>query len=121
MAEPPAPSPTTIGALWKVLSTPWNIYALLDKVAKLSEDQKALTLRVDNISVQIAGLEGSFGQFTKVVDMVREDISRTDNNITGKVKNEVWAEVQQLTQLRQEVEEMLASLKAQLSENTKEE
>jgi hypothetical protein len=140
MAEPPASAPGSLG-LWKsVGSTIASLFhkvtgveqltRRIDELEKSSKERSSeikadlkektgilvtdLARASDDIKVlgqRIANLEGQFAQFTKIVDMVAKDIDKTDAMIAGKVKNEVWAEVQELTRFRNEIEQKLAELK----------
>jgi hypothetical protein len=68
MAEPPAPATSTLGALWKALSTPWNIYGLLERVAKLDHKVDQLTEKVESLTERLAYLEGQIEHLLPHID-----------------------------------------------------
>ena len=54
-----APVPTTsVGALWKAISTPWAIYGQLDRATKQDEKIERLTEKVDGLTERLSHLEG---------------------------------------------------------------
>jgi hypothetical protein len=70
--------------------------ALLARQEKASEEIKATDLSV-------AEMRGSISGFTKLIDLVREDLDKQDARIDGKVKNATWDEVQRMIMLREEL------------------
>jgi predicted nucleic acid-binding Zn-ribbon protein len=70
--------------------------ALLARQEKASEEIKATDLSV-------AEMRGSISGFTKLIDLVREDLDKQDARIDGKVKDATWDEVQRMIKLREEL------------------
>lgn len=60
--------------------------------------------------LRVAFSEGHCKNFSRVIDLILSHIEKTDQRIDGKIGMPPWDEVQRLSKLRQEFEDLLSAL-----------
>jgi hypothetical protein len=68
MAERPTLAISWPSAIWKVISTPWAIYGLLDRTAKIDDKLDQLREKVESLAERQSYLEGQIEHLLPHID-----------------------------------------------------